>query len=88
MPDVVQDTTYTASVVLPYPHIFSAVAGLRAELRHRIVDRAGGQLPDWNTLTVTGPTADRDARGRVWFEYTATLETPRSAVGTDAVVGS
>jgi hypothetical protein len=70
---VVAAETYTASVVLPYPHASCATAGLRAELRHRVIGAAGGQAPDWSTLLVTGPRLDRDARGRLWFEYTAVL---------------
>lgn len=80
---VVDPETYTASVVLPYPHTSCAAAGLRAELRHRVVGHAGSQVPDWSTLLVTGPTLDRDARGRVWFEYTATLGAGRTAVQED-----
>ncbi len=77
---VVDAETYTASVVLPYPHTSCAAAGLRAELRHRVVDR---EVLDWSTLLVTGPTLDRDARGRVWFEYAATLGAGRTAVRED-----
>ena len=80
---VVDLQTYTASVVLPYPHASCATAGLRAELRHRVVGRAGSGVPDWSTLLVTGPTLDRDARGRVWYEYTATLGAGGTAVRED-----
>jgi hypothetical protein len=73
MSAVDQVITFTASAVLPYQHRAGATAGLRAELGHQIVDGAPGRLPDWNTLVVAGPTESTDHRGRVWFEYTATV---------------
>jgi hypothetical protein len=70
-------TTYLASAVLPYQHRAGAMAGLRAELRHQITGRETVEVPDWGTLDVTGPVECADARGRVWFEYRATVETRR-----------
>lgn len=61
----------TATTALPYPHLERATAGLRAELRHQL---GAGELADWSTLEVTGPSKVPDARGRVWFEYSATVE--------------
>jgi hypothetical protein len=60
-----------ATTALPYPHRDRSTAGLRAELRHR----AGDGRPDWATFEVTGPVEVPDARGRVWFEYRATVGT-------------
>jgi hypothetical protein len=78
-------TIYTTSAALPYQHRQGAVAGLRAELRHLVElgyllgRRAPDELPDWDTLVVTGPKETgpketTDANGRVWFEYSATVQ--------------
>jgi hypothetical protein len=67
--------TYAASTALPYPHQERAVAGLRAQLRYLL---APGETADWAMLTVTGPNEVPDARGHVWFTYTAEVTT-----GTD-----
>jgi hypothetical protein len=72
-------TIYSASAALPYQHRQGAAVGLRAELRHLVElgyllgRRAPDELPDWDTLVVTGPSEATDASGRVWFEYTATV---------------
>jgi hypothetical protein len=72
-------TIHSAAVVLPYQHRQFAVAGLRAELRHLVQlasllgRREADEQPDWDTLVITGPTGTRDAQGREWFEYTATV---------------
>ena len=56
--------------------------GLRAELRHLVElgyllgRRAPDELPDWDTLVVTGPKETTDANGRMWFEYSATVHAP------------
>jgi hypothetical protein len=77
-------TIYSASVPLPYQHRQGAAVGLRAELRHLVElgyllgRQAPGELPDWDTLVVTGPDESTDARGRVWFEYTATVRASRA----------
>lgn len=63
-------STYEACTALPYPNRDRAVAGLRAELRHRIPP---GETPDWSALLVTGPVETTDARGRTWYEYRAEL---------------
>ena len=56
---------------LPYEHVERATAGLRGRLQLMAAD--DGAVPDWSTLTVTGPTTSLDARGRTWFESTATV---------------
>jgi hypothetical protein len=73
-------TTYAASAVLPYRHLAGATAGLRAELGH-LIDGQRGELPDWKTLHVTGPVVSADARGRAWFEYSATVESRPARTG-------
>ncbi|MCU1483161.1 MAG: hypothetical protein JWQ19_3947 [Subtercola sp.] len=54
---------------LPYATLQRATAGLRVQLR---LQMAAGELPDWDTLEVTGPVESVDARGRTWFHYRAT----------------
>ncbi len=77
-------TIYSASVPLPYQHRQGAAVGLRAELRHLVElgyllgRQALDELPDWSTLVVTGPHESTDARGRVWFEYPATVRAARA----------
>src|SRR4051812_37716749 len=61
-------STFTATTALPYEHLDRATAGLRAELRRQL---AAGDLADWSTFRVTGPTEVADGRGRPWFEYGA-----------------
>ena len=60
------------SVTLPYADACSAAAGLRAELRHRLAG-ADDEAPDWENLVVHGPMLSADARGHVWFEYSAVV---------------
>jgi hypothetical protein len=62
----------SASTALPYVHRERAIAGLRAELRHRL---GPGELADWSTLQVAGRDQELDRAGRTWFTYTATVET-------------
>lgn len=74
----------TATTELPYPHLERATAGLRAELRHKLMDSDPDALPDWSTLTVSGPRESADGRGRTWFAYVATIEArPRNGVLDD-----
>jgi len=63
---------YAVSVSLPYRDAGSAARGLLAELRHRVT--AGGEVADWDTLVLHDPRPSSDARGHVWFEYTAAVE--------------
>ncbi len=63
---------YKAVAVLPYEHLERTTAGLRGRLRLMAVD--DGVLPDWSTLTVTGPTTSLDGLGRTRFEWTASVE--------------
>lgn len=60
------------TTALPYSHRDRATAGLRAELRHQAA--AHGAIPDWATFEVANPTEAADGRGRVWFEYRATVQ--------------
>jgi hypothetical protein len=67
-------STYTAITGLPYEHLDRATAGLRAELRRQLLRADVHQVPLWATFNVAGPVQTMDARGRIWFEYTATVE--------------
>jgi hypothetical protein len=71
----------TAVTALPYPHLERATAGLRASLRHQLLATSRHAFPAWETLTVDGPVQVTDVRGRVWFEYRASLD----GRGTDFV---
>lgn len=69
----------TATTALPYPHLERATAGLRGQLR---LGLAHGELADWSTLVVTGPTPATDTLGRRWFEYQGTVSSDAGPVGT------
>jgi hypothetical protein len=62
---------FTATTALPYAHAERAAAGLRAEVRRQLLE--AGELADWATLEVTGPSEVPDGLGRTWFEYQATM---------------
>ena len=66
---------YQASTSLPHDNLKRATAGLRAELRHQLLDAGDPGLPDWSTSTVTGPEIAADEHGRSWFTWTATATT-------------
>jgi hypothetical protein len=66
--------SYVATTALPFPHLERATAGLRAEVRHLLLDAGVVGAPDWATLTVEGPAEATDGLGRVWFTYRACLE--------------
>jgi hypothetical protein len=76
--------TFRATAVLPFNNLAQATAGLRGRLRLMIADYSAEVSPDWDTLVVTGPTTTKDARGKTWFEWAATVETkPLSLSGYD-----
>jgi hypothetical protein len=60
--------------VLPTEDPRRAVAGLRAELRRQATSGEDPGTPDWRTFAVSGPERSTDARGRVRFTYSATLQ--------------
>jgi hypothetical protein len=65
--------SFHARAVLPYEHLERATAGLRAELRRQLLAADVHQMPLWETFIVEGPFELKDARGRVWFEYRASV---------------
>jgi hypothetical protein len=67
-------STFTASTAPPYEHLERATAGLRAELRQKLLHADVHQMPMWETFEVTGPDKFTDLRGRRWFEYRATVD--------------
>jgi hypothetical protein len=77
--------TFHATTVLPYEHLDRATAGLRAELRRQLLAANVPEMSEWDTLLVEGPFEMKDARGRTWFEYRATVErrTPFSRRGAN-----
>ncbi len=78
---------FSASTALPYEHLERATAGLRAELRQRLLHTDVHVTPVWETFTVTGPQEFADLRGRTWFEYRATV-TSRSQLDASGVRSS
>ena len=68
---------FTARTALPYLDEGRAVVGLRGELGEQAA--ASGQMPDWSTLEVTGPTEVVGASGRTWYRWAATVTAKASA---------
>ena len=62
--------TYAAMAILPFATQDRASAVLRANLRFQL---GPGEVADWATLDVTGPTESVDLRGRTWFHYRASV---------------
>ena len=67
-------TTFAATAALPYEHLERAAAALRAELSRQLLAADVHDLPEWDTLHVSGPNEFTDLRGRTWYEYRATVE--------------
>ena len=63
---------YRAAAALPYCDRDRATAGLRGQLR--LVTTAARVTPDWTTFAVEAPTEVSHGHGRVWFDWTATVE--------------
>jgi hypothetical protein len=72
---------FSASTALPYEHLERATSGLRAELRQRLLHADVHEMPVWETFAVTGPHPFTDLRGRVWFEYRASVESRNAVSG-------
>jgi hypothetical protein len=68
--------TYSATTTLPYEHLERATAELRGQLRLQLPDAGDGGLPDWSTLTVTGPVMVTDG-----FRRTGTSTAPPADEG-------
>jgi hypothetical protein len=79
-------STFSATAALPYEHLDRATAGLRTELRRQVLAADVHTTPRWDTFAVTGPREFADLRGRVWYEYRATVESrppfPSTTTGT------
>ena len=73
---------FSVATALPYEHLERATAALRAELRQRLllyVDCPRTSV--WDMFAVTGPHEFIDFRGRVWYEYRATVESGGPSTG-------
>jgi hypothetical protein len=66
---------YSARAVLPIENPDRAVGVLRANLQQQL---ARGEIADWDTLHVIGPTESVDLRGHTWFEYRARVRASRA----------
>jgi hypothetical protein len=60
-----------AAAALPHDDRERAVEELRSQLR--IMAAAAAVIPDWTTLTVTGPTEMTAVDERSWFEWAAKI---------------
>lgn len=70
--------TYRTTATYPYiADADRAVADLRGQLR--IAAMNDGAAPDWSTLRVTGPTEVVGARGIVWYEWSASVDSQEIA---------
>ena len=65
--------TYDTVITMPAAHVMAATASLTRDLRRHLLADELRALPDWSTLTVTGPVEMFDARGHLVFEYRATV---------------
>ena len=61
----------TARAAYPYADCERAAAGRRGQLR--VMAAAGGGAPDWSTFSVEGPVEVPGVRGRIWFEWAASV---------------
>ena len=65
--------TYRTTAAYPYiADADRAVAALCGNLR--VASARDDAAPDWSTIRVTGPTEVIDARGIVWYEWTAAVD--------------
>ncbi len=71
-------TVFTATTALPYPH---TTAGLRVQLRHRLLNAGCSDLPDRDTLLVAEPVESTNDGG----VYVSRARGHRRA-GADALV--
>jgi hypothetical protein len=60
-----------AAAALPHDDRERAVEELQAQLR--VMAAAAAVVPDWTTLTVTGPTEMTAMDDRSWFEWAASI---------------
>ena len=68
---------FNATTALPYDNRERATAGLRAELRRQLLVADVHEMQQWETFVVTGPHEFADLRGRIWYEYRASVESRR-----------
>jgi hypothetical protein len=66
--------TYRASVTLPAAHADRAVAALRQEVQRLSTAERGLEVPDWSTMSMTGPEETYGPRGEVLYEYRGTVK--------------
>jgi len=63
---------FAATTAPLYQHLERATAGLRAELREKVMAAQAAE-PDWATLAVDGPRETTGAHGRTWHEWRASV---------------
>jgi hypothetical protein len=66
--------TYRATVTLPTSHRERAIAALRQEVVRLSTAERGLEVPDWSTMSMTGPEETYGPRGEVFFEYRGTVK--------------
>jgi hypothetical protein len=70
---------YRTTTALPFAHHSQATSVLRRELHRQIVEDDEGNVADWSTLCVLGPTEFFGPRGVVHFEYVGSVRPRRPA---------
>ena len=70
---------YRTTTALPFAHHSRATSMLRRELNRQIIDDDEGNVADWSTLCVVGPTEIFGPRGVVHFEYMGSVRPRRPA---------
>ena len=68
--------TYRATTALPFVHLHEATSALRRTLSRRMLED-GVPGPDWSTFRVLGPVEVFDPRGRIAYEYRASVRPRR-----------
>src|SRR3954454_8388067 len=66
------DVMFAVTTAPLYQHLERATAGLRAELREKVMAAQAAE-PDWATLAVDGPRETTGAHGRTWHEWRASV---------------
>ena len=66
--------TYRATVTLPSSHRERAIAALRQEVVRLSTAESGLEVPDWSTMSMTGPEETYGSRGEVLYEYRGTVQ--------------
>jgi hypothetical protein len=73
-PDHADMYTYRATVTLPIADRDRAISALRQEVVRLSTAERGLEVPDWSTMSMTGPEETYGPRGEVLHEYRGTVQ--------------